>query len=284
MAFDSEKLRDLRDRTGLPMMECKKALEEAGGNIDKAVENLRKAGAKAQAKLAGRAAHQGRIGSRVSEDGRIGALVALCCETEPVANNEKFKDFVEQLADVVVREKPADAESLGAAALPSGESVAHGVTQLVNQLRENISLGGFARFEADAVVQYVHFDQKKAAMVALKGNSVSDPKVVETGKDLCMHIVFNRPQSLSRESIDPTLLAKEKEIRLAAIQSDPKNAKKPPQVLDKIVEGQMNKFVQEVALLEQPFVKNDKLSVQKHVAQSGAGVTIEEFAYIATGQ
>ena len=282
MAIDAAKVKELRERTGLPMMECKKALEEAGGDIEKSIEELRKRGAKAQEKLAGREARKGRIGNYVSDDGRIGALVTLRCETEPVANNDQFQVFVKQLVDIVVEERPADAESFKKCALPSGGTVADGLTELINQLRENMFLGPFARFEADAIGQYVHFDDKKAGMVALKGNSLSDEKVATVGKELGMHIVFSKPRALSRDDLDPEYLAKEKEIRLAAAKNDPKNAKKPPEILEKILEGQMNKLAKEICLLEQPFVKDDKVSVEKHLKAIGAGVTIEKFIYAAT--
>lgn len=282
MAVDTAKIRELRERTGLPMMECKKALETAGGDLESAVENLRKAGAKAQEKLAGRKATQGRVGSQVSEDGRLGVLVTLCCETEPVANNDQFIAFLDDLVKTVVEQNPTDEAALASAKLPSGSTVEEGLTQLVNQLRENIQLGPFCRLEGDAIVQYVHFDNRKAGMVALAGVSVSDDAVVELGRDLCMHVVFTKPKSLDEGGLDPDLLAKEREIRIAAAKNDPKNAKKPAQIIEKIVDGQMKKYVQEVALLEQAFVKDDKSSVRGHVEASGTGASVTGFFYAAT--
>ncbi len=287
MGIDPSKVKELRERTGLPMMECKNALQEAGGDTDAAIDLLRKRGAKAQEKLAGRQATLGRVASSISDDGRVGVLVTLCCETEPVSNNDNFVQFVESLPAVVAKERPADREAFLQSPLPAGgpgagNTVAGGITELVNQLRENISLGEFALFEADAIGQYVHFDNKKAAMVALKGKTLSDDKVAEVGKDLCQHIVFHKPKALSKDDLDPGFLAKEREILLEAAQNDPKNAKKPPEILVKIIEGQMNKIAKEVCLLEQPFIKEEKSSVGNYLKSTGTGVSIEAFKYAAT--
>ena len=283
MAIDASKVKELRERTGLPMMECKKALVEADGDVDKAQDNLRKAGAKTQEKLAGREAKEGRVATYTSDDGKVGALVAIRCETEPVANNEQFQAFADAVVQVVASENPADADALGACALPGGGTVASGLTDLINSLRENISVGSFRRFENDAVAQYLHFDNKKAAMIALKGNSTSDEKVGALGKDLCMHVVFSQPKALAREDLDPAFVEKEKEIKLAQLKADPKNAKKPEEILEKIITGQMNKLYQENCFLEQAFIKDEKgASVADSVKNSGTGVTVEQYVYIAT--
>ena len=282
MAVDPEKVKELREKTGLPMMDCKRALEKTGGDVDTAVDELRKAGLKAQEKLAGRKATEGRIGSHVGSDGKVGVLAALRCETEPVGSNAEFQRFLGELVEVVGRQNPQDAAALGAAQMPSGKAVAAALTDLVNRIRENITLGRFARFEADAIVQYIHFDQKKGAMVALRGGAVTNPKVMEVGKDLGMHIVFRMPLSLSRAEIAAPLVAKEREILLAAARNDPKNAKKPEEILKKIVEGQVEKYIASKCLLEQPFVKDESISVTEYLKRSGAGVTLTGFAYVAT--
>jgi elongation factor Ts len=284
MAVEATKVKELREKTGLPMMECKKALEQSGGDVDKAYEELRKSGLKAQEKLAGRTADDGRVGSHISRDGKVGVLVALCCETEPVAKNEDFQKLLQDIVGVVAEKNPADLDALKALELPAGHTVQEGVTELVNKIRENITLGRFARFEADAVVQYVHFDNKKGAMVALKGGSIADAKVAEVGKDLGMHIVFSKPTALSRDKLDPKVVDKEREILLAAAKNDPKNAKKPAEILEKIIKGQVEKFVAAQCFLEQPFVKDEKQSVEKYVKGSGTGVTVVDFAYVATDQ
>ena len=283
MGIDAKSVKELREKTGLPMMECKQALEKADGDISLAIDELRKSGAKAEAKLAGRKAEQGLIGSYVSEDGKLGALVSVCCETEPVANNEDFQKFVQDLVEVIRDAKPADKEALLAAPMAAGGSVKDGVTELINRLRENITIGNFSLIEADAVGQYVHFDNRKAAMVGLAGGSASDEQVATLGKDLGMHVVFSVPQCLSRDKLDPEIIAKEKEIRLAAAQNDEKNANKPEEILEKIVDGQINKFIAGQCFLEQEFIRDEeKRSVEASVEASGTGVSVIDYCYIAT--
>jgi len=290
MAVDPAKVKELREKTGLPMMDCKRALEKTDGDVEKAFEELRKSGLKAQEKLAGRTASQGRVGSYVSPDGKVGVLVALRCETEPVGQNEHFQKFLADVVALVAKEKPRDTAALGNLKLPSGETVTQGLTELVNRIRENIMLGRFARFEGDAVSQYVHFDQKKAAMVALQNGKASDPKVAELGKDLGMHVVFqsqlasSAPKSISRSGIPQELIAKEREVLLATAKNDPKNAKKPPEILEKIIGGQVDKFVASQTLLEQPSIRDASVTVEEQVKKSGTGVTIKDFVYIATDQ
>lgn len=282
MAVDAKSVKALREKTGLPMMECKKALEASGGDVDQAYEDLRKAGLKAQEKLAGRTSDQGKIGSLVADDGKQGVLVALRCETESVAKNETFQEFLDELTALVGSENPGDVNALKALTTSSGLTVEIGITELVNQIRENINLGRFARFNSDAIVQYVHFDNKKAAMVALEGGSASNEKVAELGKGLCMHVVFEKPAALSRDQIDPAAIESEKEILLAAAKNDPKNAKKPAEILEKIIQGQINKWISQQCLLEQPYVRDDKQTVEQFIESSGTGVKLVDFVYIAT--
>ena len=283
MGIDAKSVKELRDQMGLPMMECKKALEAADGDIERAIDELRKSGAKAEAKLTGRKAEQGLIGSYVSEDGKTGALVSVCCETEPVANNEDFQKFVQDLVEVIRDSKPADKNALLETPMASGGTVKDGVTELINRLRENITIGDFSLIEADAVVQYVHFDNRKAAMVGLTGGSTSNEQVTTLGKDLGMHVVFSQPACLSRDKLDPGIIAKEKEIRLAAAKNDEKNSKKPEEILEKIVAGQINKFIAGQCFLEQEFIRDDqKRSVEASVEASGVGVTVTDYCYLAT--
>jgi elongation factor Ts len=290
MAVDPAKVKELREKTGLPMMDCKRALEKTDGDVEKAFEELRKSGLKAQEKLAGRTASQGRVGSYVSPDGKVGVLVALRCETEPVGQNEHFQKFLADLVALVAKEKPRDAAALEGLKLSSGETVGHGLTELVNRIRENIMIGRFARFEGDAVSQYVHFDHKKAAMVALQNGKAADPKVAELGKDLGMHVVFqsqlatSAPKSIHRSGIPQDLIAKEREVLLATAKNDPRNAKKPPEILEKIIGGQVDKFIASQTLLEQPSIRDANITVEEQVKRSGTGVTIKDFVYIATDQ
>jgi elongation factor Ts len=282
MAVDPEKVKKLREMTGLPMMECKRALEKESGDLDKAFEELRKGGLKAQEKLAGRTANEGRIGSHVSPDGKVGVLVALKCETESVGKNEHFLAFLKTLVEAIAQHDPKDAAAVGSLPLAGGGTVASGLTDLVNKIRENITIGRFHRFQGDAVVQYVHFDQKKGAMVALQGGAVSNPKVAEAGKEMGMQVVFSPPKSLSRDTLDKALVDKEREIILAQVKNDPKNAKKPEEILKKIVEGQLNSFYAANCLVEQPYIRDPKMTVTQYLAGTGTGVKLAGYAYVAT--
>jgi elongation factor Ts len=290
MAVDPAKVKELREKTGLPMMDCKRAIEKTEGDVEKAYEELRKSGLKAQEKLAGRTASQGRVGSYVSPDGKVGVLVALRCETEPVGQNENFQKFLADLVQVIAKENPKDASALPALRLSSGETVSEGLTELVNRIRENIMIGRFARFEADAIGQYVHFDQKKAAMVALQGGAASNPKVAELGKDLSMHVVFSSqlptttPKSVGRSGVPAELIEKEREVLLATARNDPKNSKKPPEILQKMIHGQVEAFVTQQFLLGQASLRDPKVNVEEQIKRSGAGVTVKDFVYIATDQ
>jgi elongation factor Ts len=282
MAVSAQAVMALRQRTGLPMMECKKALTKTDGDVDQAVEQLRKAGsAKAVTKLAGRTANQGKIGTFLSDDRRIGALAAFKCETAPVTKNELFLGFLDDLVKAIVESDPADLDALKA--LPHGEgTLEDGLKDLINRIRENFQFGKFSRFEADSIVQYVHFDGKKAAMVAFEGAPHSDA-IESFGRDLCMHIVFNKPSAMRREDVPTEEAEKEREILLAAMKVDPKNSKKPEEILKKIIEGQMSKkFFATKCLLEQPFIKNDSLTVEKAIAESGLGIKLKSFVYAAT--
>ncbi len=283
MPVEAKTVKELREKTGLPMMDCKKALEQTDGDVERAVDELRKSGAKAVEKLQGRKADQGLVASHVSDDGRLGVLVCLRCETESVSQNQDFVDFAGELVDIVVNERLPDTDALLVASRPSGGTIAEGLTDLVNKLRENITIGGFSRLEGEAVTQYVHFDNRHAGMVSLSGGSTSDEAVATLGKDVCMHVVFSKPLVLSREDFDDGVIAKEREVLLAAAKNDPKNAKKNDEILGKIVEGQVNKFVASQCLLEQEFIKDDqRRSVGKSLEASGTGVQVTGFSYVAT--
>jgi elongation factor Ts len=284
MAVDPAKVKELRERSGCPMMDCKKALEKTAGDLEKAFDELRKAGLKAQEKLSGRAANDGKIGSYVSPDGKVGVLVALRCETEPVGKNEHFLGFLGDLVQAIAKHAPRDRAALESIKLASGETVGSALTELVNKIRENISIGKFARFEGDAIVQYVHFDKKKAAMVVFTGGATSDAKLVEVGKDLCMHIAHNKPESLSRDQIEKAVVDREREVLLATAKNDPKNAKKPEEIIKKIIEGQVEKFVAARCLLEQPFVKDEKMTVTQYIKQAGVTAAVTKYVYVATDQ
>jgi elongation factor Ts len=242
---------ELRQRTGLGMMECKKALTEADGDIGKAEELLRiRSGAKAS-KAASRVAAEGVIGLAVAADAKTAALVEINCETDFVARNEDFKAFAYAVAKLVVAEPPADVAALASRKLDSGETVEARRVALVQKIGENISLRRFARVDAQGrIASYVHGTRIGVLVDYTGGNET-------LGKDLAMHIAATKPMAVSGEQVPAEVVARERTIATArAAESG-----KPANIVEKMVEGAVAKYLAEVTLLPQPFVKNDKQTV-----------------------
>jgi len=253
---------ELRQRTGLGMMECKKALTEAAGDLTKAEELLRiRSGAKAS-KAAARIAAEGVIGLHVAANAKAAAIVELNCETDFVARNEDFRAFANQIAEVVARDRPADVAALATRTLASGETIEARRIALVQKIGENVTVRRFALLEAQGrIASYVH-GMRIGVLVDYTGGNEA------LGKDLAMHIAATKPIAVSREHVAADVLAKERAIAEArAAESG-----KPANIVEKMVEGAVAKFLAEVTLLPQPFVKNDKESVSDVVKRQGARV------------
>jgi len=247
-------VKELRETTGLGMMECKRALEEAGGDLRQAEDLLRiRSGAKAS-KAAARIAAEGVIGAYLAADSRLGALIEVNCETDFVAKNEDFLAFARGLAEVVAQDNPADVAALAKLAV-GGENVEAKRQALVQKIGENIALRRFARLQTTArLVQYRH-GVKIGVLVDYEGDD-------ETGKDLAHHIAFAKPRYLSRAEVPAEVVARERDILAARA----KESGKPAEIAAKMVEGGINKFLAEITLLGQPFVKDDKQTVEKMLA------------------
>jgi elongation factor Ts len=253
---------ELRQRTGLGMMECKKALTEAAGDIARAEELLRiKSGSKAS-KAASRVAAEGVIGVFVTGDAKTAAMVEVNCETDFVARNEEFRAFANEVAQVVERDRPADVAALSARTLPSGGTIEARRVALVQKIGENISVRRFVREQAKGrIASYVH-GARIGVLVDCEGGDAT------LGKDLAMHVAATKPMAVSREQVAADVIEKERGIAAArAAESG-----KPANIVDKMVEGAVNKFIAEVTLLSQPFVKNDKQTVADLVKAHGAKV------------
>ena len=254
-------VKELRELTGLGMMECKKALAEAGGDIKKAEELLRvKSGAKAS-KAATRIAAEGVIGAYVSPDGKVGALAELNSETDFVAKNEEFVAFAQSLAEKVVKSNPAD--------LSSEEANRQ---RLVQKLGENITMRRFKRLQAKGKLALYLHGAKIGVLVDYEGPD-------EAGKDMAMHIAFAKPQFMTKAEVAPDVVQREREIQLARA----KESGKPPEIAAKMVEGSLNKFLGELTLLGQPFVKDDKQTVEKYLAAKKAKVNAYAFFVVGEG-
>jgi elongation factor Ts len=263
---------ELRQRTGLGMMECKKALTEANGDLDKAEELLRiRSGAKAS-KAAGRVAAEGVIGLAVASDAKVAAMVELNCETDFVAKNDEFRAFANDIAALVLSAPAAGVDALAGRKLASGETVDARRIALVQKIGENVSLRRFVRVEAQGrIASYVHGTKIGVVVDYTGGNQA-------LGKDLAMHIAATKPIAVSREQVPADVVDKERSIAAArAAESG-----KPANIVEKMVEGAVSKFLAEVTLLPQPFVKNDKQSIADLV--KGQGAKVNAFVLFVVGE
>jgi elongation factor Ts len=264
-------VKDLREITGLGMMECKKALVETNGDLKSAEDLLRvKSGAKAN-KAAGRIAAEGVIGAYLSADGKLAALVEINCETDFVAKNADFLDFAATLADLVAKHSPSDVAALTALRLEGG-TVEAKRQALVQKIGENVSVRRFHRMQTGAkLAQYLH-GVKIGVLVEFEGED-------EVGKDLAMHIAFAKPQFLSRNEVAPEVIARERDVLVARAQE----SGKPANIAEKMVEGGLNKFLGDITLLGQAFIKDDKLTVEKMLAARHAKLLGYKFFVVGEG-
>jgi len=264
---------DLRQRTGLGMMECKKALAEAGGDLTKAEDLLRiRSGAKAS-KAASRVASEGVIGLYVAPDGKTAAMVEVNCETDFVSRNDEFKAYVNEVAQVIARDDPADAAALGAATLASGDSVEARRVALVQKIGENLAVRRFVRRVATGTIaSYVH-GVKIGVLVDVSGGDAT------LGKDLAMHIAASKPLAIDRSGVAADTLEHERAIAAArAAESG-----KPANIVEKMVEGAVSKFLADVTLLAQAFVKGDGKQTVADLAKS-QGASVNGFTLYVVGE
>lgn len=276
---------ELRTKTGAGMMDCKKALSEADGNIDEAVDILRKKGLSAAAKKSGRIAAEGMIVA--AGEGNRGVVVEVNSETDFVAKNEGFQAFAAGVANAVLSAAPADIAALAATAFPgTGRNVAEEQTQQIATIGENINVRRFARFEvaAGAVVSYIHAGGKIGVLVELATEKGSDERVVTLARQLAMHVAAANPQYLRREEVPAEVVEKEKEImRVKA-----KESGKPDNIIEKILEGQVNKYFGEVCLLEQAYVIDPDQKISKVVAalakEIGSPVELTRYVRFQLGE
>ncbi|MCK7595688.1 translation elongation factor Ts [Microbulbifer sp. CAU 1566] len=256
MAITPSMVKELRERTGLPMLECKKALTEADGDIEKAIEDLRKASGLKAAKKAGRTAADGVVAAKVAEDGSYGVLVEVNSETDFVARDDNFKAFVAKVVDKAFAER-----QVNVAALMEGE-LEEAREALVQKIGENIGVRRIQLVEAPVVGAYVHSTNRLAAIVTLSAGDV------ETARDVAMHVTAVNPQVVKPEDMSEEVLEKEKEI----IKAQPDMEGKPAEIVEKMMGGRIKKFLKENSLVEQPFVKNPEVTVAKLVKDAGGEV------------
>ena len=264
MAFTAKDVMKLREMTGCGMMDCKKALTEADGDMDKATEILREKGMAKAVKKSGRIAAEGLV-DIVVENG-VGAIIEVNSETDFVAKNEEFVSMVKDFAKQVIAENPADVDALLASTI-GGATVKEILTEKIAKIGENMNLRRFARFEGN-VVDYIHMGGKIGVMVKVEAD-LSNEAAVAAAKDVCMQIAAMNPTYMDKSVVPAADVEHEKNIIIAQMKEDPKNANKPENILEKMVEGKIGKFFEESCLLQQKFVKDDKTSVEKYLAANG---------------
>ena len=263
MAFTASDVKNLREMTGVGMMECKKALTEADGDMDKAIEWLREKGLAAAQKKASRIAAEGMAYAAVIDG--IGVVVEVNAESDFVAKNEMFVDYVKAVAAVVAKDAPADLDALFACAYPdSDKTVLEMQNEKVLVIGENIKVRRFARFAEGTSAAYVHAGGKIGVLVNMEVEGGID--ATEIGRDVAMQIAALNPRFWDKSNVTEETLAEEKKIMIAQMDNDPKMASKPLQVKEKIVEGKMNKFYSENCLMQQDFVKDGDYTVEKYMA------------------
>ena len=287
MAFTAADVKKLREMTNVGMMDCKKALTECDGDMDKAVEYLREKGLAKAAKKAGRIAAEG-MSYALTENG-VGVVVEVNCETDFCAKSDLFVAFVKDIAKVIAEQDPADVDALmNCKYVGSDLTVSETMPEKVMSIGENLQIRRFVRFADNTSVGYVHAGGKIGVLVNLAVEGIEAGKVIELGKDVAMQIAAMNPAFLDKSDVSQETLDKEKEIQLAMMANDPKMAAKPEKVKEGIVMGKLGKYYEENCLLQQAFVKENKISVEKHVAavakELGGQITVKAFTRFATGE
>lgn len=271
MAVTPALVKELREKTGVGMMDCKNALSESDGDIEKAIELLRKKGLSKAAKKAGRITAEGMV--MCLSEGRRAAILEVNSETDFVAKNDDFKAFVENLARLVLENDPSDMEALMKLTYPGkGHSVTEELTNRVATIGENMNIRKFNRIEVPSgmVASYMHMGGKIGVIVGFEvenESALTNDEFKTLASDVAMHVCASEPKWVEKANVPPAAVEKEKEILVAQMKADPSNAKKPENILQKIVEGRIGKFYQDYCLNDQPFVKDDKLSISQLISQ-----------------
>jgi elongation factor Ts len=282
MPLTSEMVRDLRERTGAGLMECKRALEASHGDLEGAVDFLRKQGLKTADKKADRETGEGRVQAWIGPKMRVGSLVALTCETDFVARTSDFGKLVYDISELVAEKNPASTEELTTLPMKSGTSVGETLKLLVGKIGENIRVPRIARLEnmKGRIGSYVHHDGKKAAIISVTTEADED-KVGEPLKELCQHIVVFNPVAARRDQVSAEAIERER----AVLQELPELKTKPADMREKIISGKLEKFFAEQVLPEQKWMKDDSKTVQQIVEEKlGKGARIEAFGRIQIGK
>lgn len=277
MAITAKQVNELRQITGAGMMDCKKALTEADGKIETAIDILRKKGQKVAAKREDREASEGKVFMKVAQEDKEGIAFALKCETDFVAKNDDFINLGTQIAELASAQKPANLNELLALKLKN-QSVQETITEMIGKIGEKIEIASYSFAQGEQVIPYLHGDGKIGVLVTMKNTANTD--VSDAGKDVAMQIAAMRPLALDENGVSDEIVQREKEIGIEKARKEGK----PEHILDKIAQGFVKKFYQENTLLNQAFVKDNKQTVKQYLNSVKKGLTVENFSRIAIGR
>ncbi len=279
MEISANDVKTLRDRTGVQMMKCKAALQEANGDMEKAIELIRKQNKDASVKLGSRETAEGRIATYIDPVAKVGAIVEVRCESAPVAKTDLFVKLAEDLAKQVALKSPASPEEILTQPFVDkpGQTVSDRMSEVVGLVRENMKVARMKRLTG-LLGHYIHHDGSVGVLVQVHGDKADDQLL----RDISMHITTKNPTAALREHIADDRVAKEKEIALAQMEADPKTKGKPAAILDKIIEGKLKTWFAENVLVEQPFVKDDSKTVGELL--KSAGLTMVNFVRYRVGE
>ena len=292
MAITASMVKELRELTGVGMLDCKKALAETDGDMEKAVEYLREKGLAASEKKAGRIASEGVCLSYLNDDKSVGVVVEVNSETDFVAKNPVFREYVLQVAEHIANSQAADVEALLAEAwkFDISMTVAEALSSKVAVIGENLKIRRFEKYAKEGngtIVSYIHGGGRIGVMIEIACDNVTDA-VEEMGKNVAMQIAALNPQFICVDDVPAEFVAKEKEILTQQAMNDPKNASKPANIIEKMIDGRLNKEMKEICLVEQPYVKDGDLTVKKYIEsvakEGGAPITIKRMVRFETGE
>ncbi len=275
MAISASDVKALRDKTGAGMMDCKKALTEANGDIEKAIEILRKKGQKLSEKRADREAKEGVVMALVSDDQKKGIVVKVSCETDFVSKNDDFVAFAQKIADIALDTFPASKESMLAQKFDN-ITVGEKITEQVGVIGEKVELTDYVRLEGDMIVPYIHMGYRAGVIVSL--NQTGDD-ANEAGKNVAMQVAAMQPIALDKDGVDSSVVEKEIEIGKEVARKEGK----PEAMLDRIAQGKLGKFFRENTLLNQSYVKDNKTSVRDYLNSVNSGLTATDFKHVKLG-
>lgn len=274
--FSAAEVKKLRDMTGAGMMDCKKALGEAEGDFEKAIEILRKKGQKVSAKRADREANEGVVIAKISDDRKKGVIVRLSCETDFVAKNEAFIDLTQKIADIALDNFPASLDELKQLTFNNGMTVGEKVTEQTGVINEKLELAAYERLEAAQIAPYIHMGNKAAVLVGLNKDNAD---YYDAGRDVAMQVAAMRPIAVDKDDVDDTIIQKEIEIGMEQARQEGKQE----DLLEKIARGKLSKFFKDSTLLNQQFVKDNKLSVADYLRSLDKELTVTDFKHVSLG-